>query len=72
MLIGEQPIPESIDISIGSDVWICTNVTIMPGITFGDGAVIRAGSVVTKDVDAYTIVVGSLWPERSASAHESD
>lgn len=65
MLIGEQPIPESIGISIGSDVWIGTNVTIMPGITIGDGAVIGAGSVVTKDVDAYTIVVGS--PARKVS-----
>lgn len=44
---------------IGNDVWIATNVIIVNGLRIGDGAVIGAGSVVTKDVEPYTIVVGS-------------
>lgn len=43
---------------IGSDVWIGRNSTIMKGIKIGNGAIIAAGSVVTKDVDAGTIVGG--------------
>lgn len=45
-------------IKIGNRVWIGSNSTILPGITIGDGAVIAAGSVVTKDVPANTIVGG--------------
>lgn len=44
---------------IGNDVWIGTNVTIIGNIKIGDGAVIGAGSVVTKDVEPYSIVVGN-------------
>ena len=43
---------------IGNDVWIGTRVTILPRIKIGDGAVIGAGAVVTKDVPAYAIVGG--------------
>lgn len=43
---------------IGNDVWIGANSVIMPGVTIGDGAVVGAGAVVTKDVPAYAIVVG--------------
>ena len=45
-------------IKIGNRVWIGSNSTILPGITIGDGAVIAAGSVVTKNVPANTIVGG--------------
>jgi acetyltransferase-like isoleucine patch superfamily enzyme len=45
-------------ISIGNDVWIGMNVTIMGGVTIGNGAIIAAHSVVTKDVPAYAIVAG--------------
>ncbi len=44
--------------SIGSDVWIGANVSIMSGVTIGDGCVIAAGSIVTKDVEHYSIVGG--------------
>ena len=44
---------------IGNDVWIGTHVVIMRGVTIGDGAVIAAGSVVTKDVLPYSIVGGT-------------
>ena len=43
---------------IGNDVWIGCNVVICRGVHIGDGAVIGAGSVVTKDVEPYTIVGG--------------
>lgn len=43
---------------IGNDVWIGENAIIMTGITIGDGAIIGAGAVVTKDVPPYAIVVG--------------
>ena len=43
---------------IGNDCWIGNNVVIMQGIHIGDGAVIGAGSVVTKDVEKYSIVAG--------------
>lgn len=45
-------------ISIGNDVWVGHNATIMPGVTIGNGAVIGTGAVVTKDVEAYSIVAG--------------
>lgn len=47
------------DTIIGNDVWIGYNATIMPGVTIGDGAIIATGSVVTKDVEPYTIVGGN-------------
>ena len=43
---------------IGNDVWIGLNATIMRGVKIGDGAIIAAGAVVTKDVPAYAIVGG--------------
>lgn len=43
---------------IGNDVWIGAKSIIMSGVTVGNGAVIAAGSVVTKDVPAYAIVAG--------------
>jgi acetyltransferase-like isoleucine patch superfamily enzyme len=45
-------------VTIGNDVWTGHNVNIMGGVTVGDGAVIGAGSVVTKDVPPYAIAVG--------------
>ena len=44
---------------IGSDVWIGSNACILRGLTVGDGAVIGAGSVVTRDVPPYAVVVGN-------------
>lgn len=45
-------------VMIGNDVWMGHNVNIMGGVHVGDGAVIGAGSVVTKDVPPYAIAVG--------------
>lgn len=54
-----QDYPFKGDTIIGNDVWIGYEVTIMPGIKIGDGAIIAAKSVVTKDVPPYTIVGGN-------------
>ena len=59
-----QEHPEPLDqegkysIVIGNDVWIGANVAILDGITIGDGAIIAANALVTKDVPPYTIVGG--------------
>lgn len=47
------------DTVVGNDVWIGAEAMIMPGLTIGDGAVIAARAVVTKNVDPYTIVGGN-------------
>ncbi len=46
------------DIVIGNDVWIGYEAVILSGVTIGDGAVVAARSVVTRDVEPYTIVGG--------------
>ena len=46
-------------ITIGNDVWIGGDVTILPGVTIGDDCVIGAGSVVTKSIEPGMIAVGS-------------
>ena len=43
---------------IGKDVWIGTNSIIMTGVKIGDGAIVAAGSVVTKNIEPYSIVGG--------------
>ena len=43
---------------IGNDVWIGENVTLLPSVKIGNGAIISAGSIVTKDVPDYAIVGG--------------
>ncbi|MDO5390829.1 MAG: DapH/DapD/GlmU-related protein [Eubacteriales bacterium] len=45
-------------IHIGKDVWIGSNATVLPGVRIGNGAIIAAGAVVTKDVPPNTIVGG--------------
>ena len=44
---------------MGDDVWIGTNSVVLPGVTIGKGAVIGAGTVVTKDIPEYAIAVGN-------------
>ncbi len=55
--IKDQP-ETSAPISIGADVWIGVNSIILQGVTIGDGAIVAAGSVVTRSVAPYTIVAG--------------
>ncbi len=57
-------------VSIGNDVWIGGNVTILPGVTIGNNVVVAAGAVVTKDVPDNTLVGGV--PARRIKHIEND
>lgn len=46
-------------VTIGNDVWIGAHSVILPGVKIGDGAIIGAGSIVTRDVESYSIVAGN-------------
>lgn len=46
-------------VTIGHNVWIGGNVTILPGVTIGDNCTIGAGSVVTRDIPANTVAAGN-------------
>jgi acetyltransferase-like isoleucine patch superfamily enzyme len=46
-------------IVMGRNVWIGSNATVLPGVTIGENAVVAAAAVVTKDVPANSVVVGS-------------
>lgn len=60
------PLPEKIfgaghaknPVTIADDVWIGANCIILPGVTIGEGSIVAAGSVVTRDVPAFTYVGG--------------
>ncbi len=58
------------DVIIGNRVWIAYRAIVLPGITIGDGAVIGAGAVVTKNVEPYTIVAGN--PARKIGERNKD
>ena len=54
-----EQLPFKGDTVVGNDVWIGRESLIMPGVKIGDGAIIAARSVVTKDVGAYHVVGGN-------------
>jgi acetyltransferase-like isoleucine patch superfamily enzyme len=58
-LVRQQGIPKKRGIKIGDDVWLGASSVVLPGITIGNGAVIGAGAVVTKDVPENAIMVGN-------------
>ena len=47
------------DVCIGNDVWLASGCTILSGVSIGDGAVVAARSVVSRDVPPYSIVAGN-------------
>ncbi len=63
-------LPSRGDTIVGNDVWIGYEAVIMPGVKIGNGAVIAAKSVVTKDVPPYTVVGGN--PARLIKQRFSD
>lgn len=65
-----EDLPYKGDTVVENDVWIGYNATIMPGVRIGNGAVIAAQSVVTKDVPPFTIVGGN--PARIIKQRFSD
>lgn len=56
-------IMRALPVTIGHNVWIGGNTVILPGVTIGDGAVIGAGSVVTKDVSPGMLAFGNPCKE---------
>jgi acetyltransferase-like isoleucine patch superfamily enzyme len=57
--IADQPWNlDKLGVLIGDDVWIGSNAVILPGVRIGDGAVIAASSVVSRDVAPFAIVAG--------------
>ena len=48
-----------VPMTVGSDVWVGSNAILCTGISIGNGAVIGANSVVTKDVDPFSVVAGN-------------
>lgn len=54
-------------ITLGDDVWIGGGAMILPGVSIGDGAVIAAGAIVTRDIPAHTLAVGN--PARVQKSH---
>lgn len=57
-------------IVVGDRAWISFRATILPGVTIGEGAVVAANAVVTKDVEPYTVVGGI--PARPRAKRTSD
>ena len=55
----KQGFEEVRPVIIGSDVWIGSRVTILPGVHIGDGCILAAGSVITKDAPPNTIIAGN-------------
>lgn len=47
------------NVVIGSDVWLCSNCTILSGVSVGHGAVVASSAVVTRDVAPYSVVAGN-------------
>lgn len=54
-----EDLPLKGDTVVGNDVWFGQNVTVLPGIHIGDGAIIAANSVVTKDIPPYCVAGGN-------------
>ncbi|WP_261817066.1 CatB-related O-acetyltransferase [Vibrio gallicus] len=57
--LKEYPFKKYPDTVIGNDVWLGYEVTIMPGVNIGHGAIIGAKSVVATDIPAYSVAVGN-------------
>jgi len=79
--IGSAEVREGgrMGVVIGHNVWIGDAVIVLPGVSVGNGAVLAAGSVITRDVQAYAIVAGvparmvrsRLSPDRIADMEKS-
>ena len=54
-----QGMKDILPVTIGNDVWIGRRVVILPGVTIGEGCIIGACSVVTKDIPPYSVAVGT-------------
>ena len=64
LTLGHDPQSEDFsdrggDVVVGDRAWICFRAIILPGVTIGEGAIVGAGSTVSRDVEPYTIVAGT-------------
>lgn len=55
----DQGSEENQEVIIGNDVWIGARAIILPGVSIGNGSIVGAGAVVSKNVEEYSIVVGN-------------
>lgn len=55
--VMDQPTIES-DVSVGAGAWLGVRATVLAGVTIGDGAIVAAGAVVTRDVPSGSVVAG--------------
>lgn len=58
-IVAVQGFKESREVMIGNHVWICSDSTIMPGTSIGDGSIVGACSYITKRIPSFTMVQGS-------------
>ncbi|MBB4267012.1 CatB-related O-acetyltransferase [Roseospira visakhapatnamensis] len=66
----DMPFPKRGDTVIGNDVWLGHECLLMPGVTVGDGAIVAARAVVSRDVPPYAVVAGN--PARVVRQRFSD
>ncbi|GAM59101.1 acrtyltransferase [Vibrio ishigakensis] len=57
--LSDYPFKKFKDTVIGNDVWLGYEVTVMPGVSIGDGAIVGSKSVVASDIPPYSIAVGN-------------
>ena len=53
-----KPLEYAKPITIGNNVWICGNVTVLPGVSIGDNSIIGAGSIVSKNIPSNVLALG--------------
>lgn len=68
--MGEQGVQQEKPVIIGNDVWLGQRVIILPGVHIGNGVIVGAGAVVTKDVPDYAVVAGN--PARIIKYRKTD
>lgn len=59
MPVSQRPIISKGPVLIGKNVWVGDKATILPGVTIGDGVIVGANSVVTKDIPSYCVACGN-------------
>lgn len=57
--VSQRPIISKGSVIIGKNVWVGDKATILPGVTIGDGVIVGANSVITKDIPSYSVVCGN-------------
>ena len=58
-MLGKNFVQKERRITIGNDVWLGAGVIVLPEIAIGEGSIIGAGSIVTKNVPPYSVAVGN-------------